>query len=521
MPHGYCYMWDPGILWLHVIANAMIVIAYCSIPFGLFYFVRKRKDLIYKPVFVLFGMFILCCAATHAIAIVTIWLPYYQLQGVVLLITGVVSLASAVVLFRMIPEALQLPNPQELRKTKEELADEARRKADAEAASEMKSQFLANMSHEIRTPLNGLLGSVELLNSDPSLADHHQTELSIAQQSGQNLLGIINDVLDLAKIEAGKLELRKEPFDIKFIVANVVDLFRSRARTKGLGLSLEWSAGLPPCVIGDSTRISQIISNLVANAIKFTDQGKVEVAVHVEEIQGDEVCLSISVTDTGIGIAENELENIFMTFRQVEDQITNERGGSGLGLAISNELARKMNGGVNVVSKHGEGSTFTAVMRLGLPARGESSTGTKQPFRITMDIPAEMRPLRILIAEDNAPSRHILKRMLDVDGVQISTVENGEEALESYKRSQFDFVVMDVRMPKMDGLTAIKLIREHEQESKLKRTPILVLTAYAMAGDLDRALNSGADAYLSKPYQRNELIAKAKQLVFGDKTVNS
>lgn len=514
MPHGHCYLWDPWILWLHVIANGLIVLAYCSIPFGLFYFVRKRKDLIYKRVFILFGLFILCCAATHATAILTIWKPYYLLEGIVLLVTGLVSIASALVMFRMIPEALQLPNPQQLRKTKAELAEEIRKTADAEAASRMKSQFLANMSHEIRTPLNGLLGSIELLGNDPFLKTNYQAELSIAHQSGENLLAIINDVLDLAKIEAGKLEMRSTPFDVKFIISNIFELFRARAESKGIQMKCLFADDIPPYVYGDPVRLSQIVSNLIANAIKFTDQGSIALNAHVEEVTDQDVCLSIVVQDTGIGIARDRVSEIFDTFRQVHDEIDDERGGSGLGLAIANLLARKMNGGISVESELGEGSVFTVLVRLALPQT--SSDGMELYDQDSFSLSAGNHKLRVLVAEDNASSRHIIKKMLMMEGVQVTAVENGLEALRAYEDQEFDLVIMDVRMPKMDGVTAIRKIRATTKD-QARPTPILVLTAYAMQEDHDRVINAGADAHLGKPYQRKELLAKVQQLLESSK----
>lgn len=509
MPHGHCYFWDPFILWLTVIANAMIVLAYCSIPFGLFYFVKRRADLIYKQVFLLFALFILCCAATHAMAILTIWRPYYLVQGVVLLVTGIVSIASAVVLFRMIPEALRLPNPQELKKTKAELVEEARKTADAEAASRMKSQFLANMSHEIRTPLNGLLGSIELMGDDPEMGKRYQSELAIAQQSGENLLAIISDILDLAKIEAGKLEIRNIPFDIKFIISNVVELFRPKADAKHLQLRTRFDDDIPAYVYGDPVRVSQIVSNLVANAIKFTDHGKVEVVTHLEEMSDRNVGLSITVADTGIGIPPDRVKEIFNTFQQVHGEINDERGGSGLGLAIAHHLAQKMGGGISVESEPGEGSTFTVLAHFGAPKKSDALE-IDHGGRVTLQTPP--RGLRILVAEDNAPSRQILKKMLDAEGVEVVAVANGQEAVDAYAEEEFDLIIMDVRMPKMDGIAAINHIRQSDKD-KADRTPILVLTAYAMDEDRERVINVGADAHLAKPYQRLELINMAHHLL--------
>ncbi len=513
-------MWDPWILWLHVVANGMVVFAYCTIPFGLFYFVRKRKDIIYKHVFLLFALFILCCAATHAMAILTIWKPYYMAEGVVLSITGVVSIASAAVLFRLIPQALRLPNPQELKKTKEELQLEAQKVADAQAASHMKSQFLANMSHEIRTPLNGLLGSIELMGTDPELKKRFTTEIGIAQQSGENLLGIINDILDLAKIEAGKLELRNVPFDPNFTISNIVELLRVRAEAKRLKLVLEVSDDMPTYVYGDPIRLSQIVTNLLANAIKFTDSGQIDVHVHVEEVEDDNVCLSIAVHDTGIGIAPDRVDEIFESFSQVHGEINDERGGSGLGLAISNELAKKMGGGLTVDSEEGVGSAFTALVRLGSPNSGSGLQVSNKRKSFTLHPPHGKDVLRILIAEDNASSRHILRKMLTMNQVSVTAVTNGLEALEAFDEDDFDLIVMDVRMPKMDGLAAIRKIRESNKDHE-KRTPILVLTAYAMEEDQDRVINVGADAHLGKPYQRHELIAKLQQLLEQHSPANS
>ncbi|WP_269541834.1 response regulator [Cerasicoccus fimbriatus] len=512
MPHGHCYMWDPWILWLHVVANGMVVVAYCSIPFGLFYFVRRRRDLIYKNVFLLFALFILCCAATHAMAILTIWKPVYVAEGVVLLITGIVSMASAAVLFKLIPEALKLPNPQELRKTKHELQEEAKKLAQAEAASRMKSQFLANMSHEIRTPLNGLLGSIELLGDDPEMKQRFDTEIGIAQQSGENLLTIINDILDLAKIEAGKLELRNVPFDPAATIANIVELLRVKADVKNLKLQYDFADDMPTHVYGDPVRLSQICSNLLANAIKFTDEGQINVTLHVEEVENDTVCLSLVVRDTGIGIQQDKVFEIFESFSQVHGEINDERGGSGLGLAISNELARKMGGGLTVDSEVGVGSTFTALVRLGSP----NSVHVTQQAKLRRSKKLTALPgkdkLQILVAEDNASSRHILRKMLLQDSVEVTAVTNGLEALEAFDENDFDLIIMDVRMPKMDGLAAIRKIRASRKDQE-KTIPILVLTAYAMEEDQDRVINVGADAHLAKPYQKHELIAKVQQLL--------
>ncbi|GHB96486.1 response regulator [Cerasicoccus arenae] len=512
LPHENEYPWDPSVLWLSVIANGVIFMAYCSISFGLFYFVRRRRDLIYKRIFVLFGLFILCCATTHAIAILTIWKPYYLFESMVLLVTGVVSLASAIVMFRMIPEALQLPNPQELRKTKQELVNEARKKADAESASEMKSQFLANMSHEIRTPLNGLLGAIELLGDDPELQDKYQTELTIAQQSGKNLVAIINDILDLAKIEAGKLEMRCIPFDVKFIISNIVELFRMKAEAKGLLLSANFSSDLPAYVYGDPVRLSQIVTNLVANAIKFTDKGSVKIMAHLEEVKDNYVGLSIVIEDTGIGIPDNRVSEIFETFQQVHGEINEERGGSGLGLAISNHLAKKMDGGIMVESKLGEGSTFTVLVRLSAPSEIATDCKEAPPVWQSLAPPPGKSSLNILLADDNASSRHILRKMLSVDGVNVAAVQNGLDALTAHDENDFDVIIMDVRMPKMDGIAAIRKIRSTKKDAD-RRIPILVLTAYAMAEDQARVISAGADAYLAKPYQRQELMTKLQQLL--------
>ncbi len=512
MPHGHCYFWSQDILWLHVVSNGLIALAYFAIPFGLFYFVKKRKDLIYKSVFILFGMFIIFCGLTHVMSIVTIWKPYYYFEGVLLLLTGIVSMATAIVLFRMIPEALYLPNPQELQKTKEQLEEEAHKKAEAVAANNMKSQFLANMSHDIRTPLNGILGSLELMEEADGDEEQQAQLRKITHDSAITLLGLINDVLDLAKIESGKVELRATPFNLRELVDGIAGMLRARARTKGLSLKIEFNPDATYNVSGDSSKLSQIVANLANNAIKFTDEGEVAINVHVEDETDDDICYSIAVHDTGMGIPPEKLDTIFETYSQAHDEVSIERGGVGLGLAISRKLARLMGGDIKVESEPGEGSIFTALVRLKKYDMAEEESATTKTSRAILRPKREGEPVRILVAEDNVSNMYIIRKHLERSRVKLDTVNNGIDAIEKFRENHYDAVIMDIRMPKMNGMTAIQHMREVESGRKF-RTPILALTAYAMQHDHLEVISAGADAYLSKPFRRDDLLKIVGSLI--------
>jgi PAS domain S-box-containing protein len=389
-------------------------------------------------------------------------------------------------------------------------ADRAIQKAQeaAEDASRMKSEFLANMSHEIRTPMTAILGFTEIL-IDRSTSEQDRESLDIIHRNGEYLLQLINDILDLSKIEAGKMQIDPVPMSPTVIVNDVARLMSLRAEDKGLTFSVRWSMPIPRFIRSDSVRFRQILLNLIGNAIKFTEKGSVE--LFVEFIENPTPLLRCRVLDTGIGMTPEQCGRLFKPFTQADASTSRRFGGTGLGLTISKRLARMLGGDIEVESELGVGSQFTFTMSAEVldPIAVKSTTMSPsqvQPIPITVSTPTITA--RILVAEDGVDNQRLIKRTLERAGATVTIVENGRELLDQFKlgnsdpnNAPFDLVLTDVQMPELDGLEAIRRLREAGF-----RGPIVAITAHARSEDRQRCIDAGSDAYVSKPINRQGLI---------------
>jgi len=383
-------------------------------------------------------------------------------------------------------------------------------KEEAEAANRAKSAFLATMSHEIRTPLNGVLGMAQAMAADSDLTATQRERIEVIKQSGESLLTILNDVLDLSKIEAGKLDLETAQFELDDLARSVHATFQAIAETKGIAFELSVDKAAQGVYEGDQVRVRQILWNLVSNALKFTEKGGVKVRIG----RDPGGALSLTVFDSGIGMTAFQLAGLFRKFAQADASTTRKFGGTGLGLAICRELAEAMGGTVSATSAPGMGSTFTAVLPLKKVARAAPKP-KKAPKAKARPTEADGRPVRVLAAEDNAMNQLVLKTLLGQVGIEPEIVGDGRAAVEAWEREPWDVILMDVQMPVMDGPTATALIRTRERSEGRARTPIVALTANAMPHQIAEYLQSGMDAFVGKPIEAQRLYEALQTAVDG------
>ncbi|NQE63238.1 ATP-binding protein [Caulobacter sp. RHG1] len=395
-------------------------------------------------------------------------------------------------------------NDQDLRGAMAELV---KARDEANAANVLKSHFLANMSHEIRTPLNGVLAMAEVMAMD-DLSSPQRERLAVIRESGAMLLGVLNDVLDLSKIEAGRLEIQDRPFDIAQLAQTIRDTYGPQARDKGLAFEVTVVSEAQGLWRGDVDRLRQILGNLISNALKFTLEGAVAVRFASAE---DGSGLRIDVADTGIGIPADILPSLFDKFVQADSSTTRRFGGSGLGLSICREVAALMNGSIKVQSREGRGSTFTVL--VGLPR--EETPGEVHyiddtqapPPRPLPDLPGHTPRLRVLAADDNPTNQKVIEAVLAPLDAELVLVGDGEACVTAWKAATFDIVLMDIHMPGMDGVEAARAIRALEAETGRPRTPIVAVTANALAHQIEDYLAAGMDGHVAKPVEVTKLYS--------------
>ncbi len=523
IPHGHCYLWKTGLVSLHIISDATIALAYYSIPFLLIYFISKRKDVPFNGVFLLFGAFIIACGTGHLMDIWTLWHPDYWVAGTLKALTAIISIYTAFALFYLMPQALTLPSPAQLeainRVLTSEIVERKRieqelRKAEeiAQNASQAKSEFLANMSHELRTPLNGILGYTQILQRTESLSEKGRKGVSIIYQCGSHLLNLINDVLDLSKIEARKLELNPVGFYFPAFIDSVVEICRIQAEQKVIAFNLNLDPDLPTGTYADEKRLRQVLINLLSNAIKFTHQGSVTFQVKVinQESNADgqktNYKIRFEIADTGTGITPEQTEKIFQPFEQVGNQ-KRQTEGTGLGLAISQQIILLMGGQIQVQSELGKGSTFWFEVQL--PESKDWAKVSRIVEQGTI-IGYQGQRRTILIVDDKWENRSVIVNLLEPVGFTVVEASQGQEGWEQAMAHKPDLIITDLVMPIIDGFKFIKRLRWSNQ---FKKVAVIASSASVFAADQYKSVDAGANIFLPKPIEAEALLELLRKLL--------
>ncbi|MBV8265353.1 MAG: response regulator, partial [Planctomycetaceae bacterium] len=495
VPRRLCGAWTSQLVWLHNLSDTLIWLAYLAIPLILIYFVRRRRDVPFRWMFWMFGIFITSCGLTHLLEVVVFYVPIYRFIGVVKLATAFASWATMIALIPTVPKALALRSPEELER---EVAERRRAEEAAEAASRAKGEFLANISHEIRTPMGGVLGMLELLLGTPLDATQRDYART-ARDNADALLTLLNDILDLAKIEAGKLVVDAVAFDLRDLVEEVVDLFAAQAHQKGLQIACCVPADVPERVVGDPVRVRQVLVNLVGNAVKFTDRGEVALEAELLGATAAGARLRLAVRDTGIGIPRDRQAAVFESFTQADGGVTRRHGGTGLGLTICRHLAHLMGGRIALESEPGAGSVFG--LELTLPRPADAVAGPRPP--------AALDGLRVLVVDPHATGRRALGEQLRAWGCRPEPAGSVAPALDLVRAAApedpFGLVLVDAALSAEERRCLLAMVRADPRLAALPR--VLLGAPRTRAGDEeDDGWAALFDAALSKPMRRAALL---------------
>ncbi|MEG4985918.1 ATP-binding protein [Microcoleus sp. BR0-C5] len=552
IPHGHCYLWKPGLVWLHITSDAVTVLAYYSVAFAIVYFTNQRKDLPAQTVMLLVGFFFIfaLCGTTHLMEVVTLWNPIYWVSGLIKAVTGAWSFYTfTFLLIPLIPVALDSPSPAQLALTNQELEESRRRiqainveleqrvqertaqleasnrtkdellmreqiiRAEAEAANRAKDEFLSILSHELRTPLNAILGWSTMLRQRTLSEDKVARALETIERNAKSQAQLIEDILDVSRIITGKLRLQVRAVNLVPVIESAIESVNLAAEAKSIRLQSVLDSEVGP-LLGDADRLQQVVWNLLSNALKFTPKdGRVQI-----RLQRVNSHVEITVSDTGAGISSDFLPFVFDRFSQHDSTTTRSYGGLGLGLAIVRQLVELHGGTVTVVSPGvGQGTTFTVklpVMIIHLPPSDPEPLNSLVEANGRLQASLTLEGLQILVVEDEADALELLSTILEKYGAHVMAVASVKEALtiiETATDRTPDVLVSDIGMPDEDGYSLIRKLRQLEA-LRGGRLPAIALTAYARNDDRQQALLAGFQMHLTKPVDAAELVAVVASL---------
>ncbi|WP_446033176.1 ATP-binding response regulator [Rugamonas fusca] len=548
MPHGHCYLWTPDLLWTYVVSDSMIGLAYYTIPVAMLYFVRKRSDLQFSWIFVCFSIFIFACGTTHFLAVWTIWHPDYWVDALLKAVTAAVSIITAILLWPLVPKALQIPSMRQLnqalqdrerelaerkrvetalvalneslelrvaertaevlaaqREVNELLVKERAGRKEAERVSLMKDEFLLTLSHELRTPLNSIFGWTQILDSNYEDAAIVRKGIEVIDRNVRLQTRLIDELLDLSSIASGKIRLEMQPVELATVIGAAVESIMPAAESKHI--ELEYVADpAAPLVSGDPARLQQVLWNLLTNAVKFTPrQGRISVLL---EQAGSHMVLTIA--DTGEGIPEDFLPFVFERFSQADSSTRRRHGGLGVGLAVAKNLI-ELHGGHISVSSAGAGQGTTFCVSLPIRVRNEAEArAVRERAGSRTEAPAALPALdglRVLVVDDEPDARGLLQQLLQQQRAQPVCAASVDAALAAVERGDPHVIICDIGMPGQDGYDFIAALR-----GRGDTRPVVALSAFARSEDRVRSLKAGFQAHLAKPVDPAELLSVVASL---------